>query len=131
MTGRKLAAARVARSNIPVEYVGIDGQSLPVESASVDHVLITWTMCSIPGVEAALDEMHRVLRAGGGLHFAEHGRSPDPRVARWQDRLTPLQSLIFGGCRLNRPVDRLITAAGFDIRDRAIPRSLTGARQLR
>jgi ubiquinone/menaquinone biosynthesis C-methylase UbiE len=111
--GRKLAAKRLAASPVPVEFVGLDGQALPLESGNVDHVLITWTMCTIPEVETALREMHRVLRPGGELHFAEHGRSPDPGVARWQDRLTPLQRLIFAGCHLNRPIDRLVTEAGF------------------
>jgi len=111
--GRKLAAERIARSRVPVEFVGLDGQRLPIASASVDHVLTTWTMCSIPEIEAALGEMRRVLRAGGELHFAEHGRSPDPGVAEWQDRLTPLHRLVFGGCHLNRPIELLITQAGF------------------
>jgi ubiquinone/menaquinone biosynthesis C-methylase UbiE len=111
--GRKLAAERVAASPVPVEFVGLDGQDLPVESASVDHVLVTWTLCTIPDVERALAEMRRVLRPGGLLHFVEHGRSPDVGVARWQDRLTPLQRRIAGGCHLNRPIDKLVTGSGF------------------
>jgi SAM-dependent methyltransferase len=113
--GRKLAAGRIARSGVPVEYAGLDGQDLPVSSASIDHVLITWTMCTIPDVEAALAEMRRVLRPDGQLHFAEHGRSPDPVIARWQDRLTPLHRLMCGGCYLNRPVELLIAQAGFTL----------------
>jgi ubiquinone/menaquinone biosynthesis C-methylase UbiE len=113
--GRKLAAQRVAASRVPVEYVGLDGQQLPLEAESVDHVLVTWTLCTIPDVGRALREMHRVLRAGGRLHFAEHGRAPDARVARWQDRLNPLQQRLAGGCNLNRPIDRAITDAGFEI----------------
>lgn len=111
--GRKLAARRVAASTVPIEYVGLDGETLPLDSESVDHVLITWTMCTIPGVEQALQEMHRVLRVGGDMHFAEHGRSPDPKVARWQDRLNPLQKKWGGGCNLNRPITRLVEDAGF------------------
>jgi ubiquinone/menaquinone biosynthesis C-methylase UbiE len=111
--GRALAAKRVAASRVPVEYVGLDGERLPVDDESVDHVLTTWTLCTIPDVGRALAEMRRVLRPGGSLHFVEHGRAPEPRVARWQDRLTPIQRRVFGGCHLNRPIDELIEGAGF------------------
>ena len=110
--GRTLAAKRVAASRVPVEYVGLDGQELPLEDGSVDHVLTTWTLCTIPDVNRALAEIVRVLRPGGALHFVEHGLSPDPKVARWQDRLTPIQRRIAGGCHLNRPIDQLVAGAG-------------------
>lgn len=113
--GRKLAAERLAASPVPVEFVGLDGESLPLASGTVDHVLLTWTMCTIPGVERALGEIHRVLRPGGQMHFVEHGRSPDQGVARWQDRLNPLQRAWAGGCNLNRPIDRLVGGAGFEM----------------
>ncbi len=113
--GRKLAAKRVAASPVPIEYVGLDGQALPLEAASVDHVLTTWTLCTIPDVALALAEIRRVLRPGGALHFLEHGHSPDPKVARWQDRLTPIQRRIGGGCHLNRPIDQLLTDAAFEL----------------
>lgn len=113
--GRRLAAKRLAASTVPVEFVGLDGQQLPVDSASVDHVLVTWTLCSIPDVGLALDEIRRVLKPGGTLHFAEHGRAPDPGVVRWQNRLTPIQRRLAGGCHLNRPIDQLITAAGLEM----------------
>lgn len=113
--GRRLAAKRVAASPVLVEYVGLDGEDLPLASESVDHVLITWTMCTIPAVDQALEEIRRVLRPGGQMHFAEHGRSPDPKVARWQDRLNPFQRWWGGGCNLNRPIDRLVEDAGFDM----------------
>ena len=115
VVGRKLAAGRVAASPVPVEYVGLDGASLPLDSGSIDHVLITWTLCTIPDVDNALGEIHRVLRPGGQLHFAEHGLSPDPNVAKWQDRLTPFQRRWAGGCHLNRPIDPLIDSAGFTV----------------
>lgn len=111
--GRSLAARRIAEAPVPVEVVGLDGQALALDDASVDHVLVTWTLCTIPDVEKALGEMHRVLRPGGQLHFVEHGRSPDPKVARRQDRLTPLWGRLFGGCHLNRPIEELVTSAGF------------------
>jgi ubiquinone/menaquinone biosynthesis C-methylase UbiE len=113
--GRKLAAKRVAASPVPVEYVGLDGETLPLDDASVDHVLTTWTLCTIPDVARALGEIRRVLRPGGALHFLEHGRSPNPKVARWQDRLTPIQRRVFGGCHLNRPIDGLLTDSGLEI----------------
>ena len=69
--GRKLAAKRVASSSVPVEYIGLDGQTLSLESDSVDQVLTTWTLCSIPDVDRALSEIRRVLRPGGTFHFAE------------------------------------------------------------
>jgi ubiquinone/menaquinone biosynthesis C-methylase UbiE len=107
--GRKLAEKRVAASSVPVEYVGLDGEDLPLDDGSVDHVLTTWTLCTIPDVSRALDEVSRVLRPGGSLHFLEHGRSSDAKVVKWQDRMTPLQRRLGGGCHLNRPIDRLIT----------------------
>lgn len=113
--GRKLAAKRVAETTVPVEYIGLDGETLPLTDASVDHVLTTWTLCTIPDVDRALEEIRRVLRPGGSLHFLEHGRSPDPNVLRWQDRLTPLQQKIAGGCHLNRPIDALLAASGLEI----------------
>ncbi len=114
--GRRLAADRLSASPVRVRFVelGADG-SYPLETASVDHVLVTWTLCTIPDVEGALSEMRRVLRPGGGLHFAEHGRSPDAKVARWQDRLTPVQRKVAGGCHFNRPIDRLVEGAGFEM----------------
>jgi ubiquinone/menaquinone biosynthesis C-methylase UbiE len=112
---RKLAAPRVAAAPFPVEWVGLDGQDIPLEDESVDHVLTTWTLCTIPDVERALQETRRVLRPGGTFHFVEHGRSPKPQVAKWQDRMTPLWGRLFGGCHLNRPTDSLIQAAGLTL----------------
>jgi ubiquinone/menaquinone biosynthesis C-methylase UbiE len=113
--GRQLAAERVAASPVPVEYVGLDGEQLPLDDESVDHALTTWTLCTIPDVQRALAEVRRVLRPGGSLHFVEHGRAPDAGIARWQDRLTPVQRRVFGGCHLNRPINRLIDAAGLRV----------------
>ena len=113
--GRRLAAGRIAASPVPVEHAGLDGQQLPAGDASVDHVLATWTLCTIPDVRRALREVFRVLRPGGLLHFAEHGLSPDPRVARWQHRLTPLQRLLAGGCHLDRPIDELVAGSGLTL----------------
>lgn len=117
LRGRELAAERVAASRVPVEYVGLGGQSLPLDDGSVDHVLCTWTLCTIPDAHAALAEMRRVLRPGGALHFVEHGLAPEPEVARWQHRLTPIQRRVAGGCHLDRPIATLIGDAGFALVD--------------
>jgi ubiquinone/menaquinone biosynthesis C-methylase UbiE len=113
--GRTLAVQRVAQSDVPVEFVGLDGEQLPLEDDSIDAALTTWTLCTIPDAHRALTEIRRVLRPGGALHFLEHGRSPDPKVARWQDRITPVQRRIAGGCHPNRPIEDLVTQAGLDV----------------
>lgn len=113
--GRKLAAPRIAARALPVEYVGSDGQALPLPDDSVDHALSTWTLCTIPDADQALREIGRVLRPGGTLHFVEHGRSPDANVARWQDRLTPIQRRVAGGCHLNRPIEVIVSGSGLEL----------------
>jgi ubiquinone/menaquinone biosynthesis C-methylase UbiE len=110
-----MAAHTVARVGGPVELVEGSAEAIPLESKSIDTVVITWTLCSIPDVTAALGEMRRVLKTDGRLLFTEHGRSPDADVRRWQDRLTPLWKRIGGGCHLNRPVRELIEQSGFRI----------------
>lgn len=81
----------------------------------IDTVVSTWTLCTIPDPVAALSEMRRVLKPEGRLIFIEHGRSPDPRVRAWQERLTPLWRRLGGGCNLNRKIDELIVDAGLTI----------------
>jgi ubiquinone/menaquinone biosynthesis C-methylase UbiE len=90
-------------------------ERIPLDDRSIDTVVTTWTLCSILDVAAALQEMRRVLTANGRLLFAEHGRSPEPKVRRWQDGLTPIWKRIGGGCHLNRPIRQLIEDAGFQI----------------
>ena len=117
LTGRRMAAGRLAECPIPVDFTGLDGQQLPLDSNSMDTVLSTWTLCTIPDLSKALAEIARVLKPGGGLHFLEHGLSPDAKVARWQHRLNPVQRFIGGGCNLNRKIDDLLRSAAFEITD--------------
>jgi len=98
-----------------VEYLAVQGESIPLESQSVDTVLVTYTLCTIPDVIAALENMRRVLKQSGRLVFCEHGRDPDEAVRRWQGRLNPLWKRISGGCNLDRDIPALIEAAGFRI----------------
>lgn len=113
--GARLARSRLEATSVAVEMAGLDGQSLPFEDHSADAVLSTWTLCSIPDAIAALDEVRRVLRPGGSLHFVEHGAAPDANVRKWQDRLNPLQQRIACGCNLNRDIPALLTAAGLHV----------------
>jgi ubiquinone/menaquinone biosynthesis C-methylase UbiE len=99
----------------PVQLVCQSAEQLPFADASVDTVVVTWTLCSIEDPAAAVREMKRVLKPGGQLLFVEHGLAPDARVAAWQRRLTPAWKTIAGGCHLDRPIDALIRSAGFDI----------------
>ena len=111
----ELARERIAASPIDVQVVGLDGQRLPVEDESVDAVLCTWSLCTIPDGIAAVREARRVLRPGGRFHFIEHGAAPDDKVRRWQDRLNPIQNRIGGGCNLNRDITGIIEAGGLSI----------------
>lgn len=113
----KLASGRVAAAAIPIDRSGLDGQSLPFADHSFDTALSTWTMCTIPDADAALRELHRVLKPGGTLHFVEHGRAPDQQVRQWQRRIEPIHTRVAGGCHLTRDIPALIRAAGFEIRE--------------
>lgn len=119
LVGRRLAARRVAASHAEVEYVGLDGQSLPLDDESCDSALSTYTLCTIPDVAAALQEVRRVLRPGGRFHVFEHGLSRDEKVARRQRRFNPIQRRLGGGCRLDRDHWELLTDAGFELRTHA------------
>ena len=114
-TAWELARKAVERAPFPVERIGETAEAIPLPDASMDHAVSAFTLCTIPGVAQALAEVRRVLRPGGTVRFVEHGRSPEPRVARWQDRLTPLQKRVAGGCHLNRDIEELIRVAGFRI----------------
>jgi ubiquinone/menaquinone biosynthesis C-methylase UbiE len=114
-TGGRRLAARHTAGGVPVEFRGRDAQLLPAKDESVDHVVSTWTLCTVPDPGQALEEIYRVLRPGGTLRFAEHGLAPDPKVARFQHRLTPLQRRLVGGCHLDRPISELIAGSGLEL----------------
>lgn len=111
----RMARLRAALAAFPVEFLCRPAEAIPLADGSVDDIVTTWTLCTIADPVTALQEMHRVLRPEGRLIFVEHGRSPDPAVVRWQDRLTPLWRRVTGGCHLNRPIDRLLRSGGFDV----------------
>ena len=103
--------------HFPVELSEGRAENIPLEDHAVDHVVMSWTLCSVGDPLRALSEIRRVLRPGGSLLFVEHGRAPEPRISRWQERLTPLWRRLAGGCHLGRPIARLIEASGLRLAD--------------
>jgi ubiquinone/menaquinone biosynthesis C-methylase UbiE len=111
----RMAQDRAATAPVPVELLEASAEAVPLDAASIDTVVTTWTLCTIPDAHRALAELRRVLKPSGALLFVEHGRAPEPGVARWQDRLDPLWRRAAGGCHLNRKIDDLIAGSGFRI----------------
>ncbi len=101
--------------NFPLEFVGLPGEEIPLQDDSIDTVLITFTLCTIPDPVKALEGMRRVLKPGGKLIFAEHGRAPDENVRKWQNRINPLWKFLCGGCNLNRDIPDLLQQGGFSV----------------
>jgi len=108
-----IAQKNAAEHHIDAEFIQAGAESIPLGNASADTVVMTYTMCTIPDVAAALSEVRRVMKPGGKLLFCEHGQAPDENVRRWQNRLNPLWGKLGGGCNLNRPIDTLLRQAGF------------------
>ncbi len=110
---RKLAARRIERSDIEVEFIDLPGEEIPLADNSVDTVLVTYTLCTIPDPVAALEGMRKTLKPGGKLLFCEHGKAPDENVLRWQNRLNSVWGKIGGGCNINRDIPALLEQGGF------------------
>lgn len=111
------ASGRMRDAPFAVRAVAGSAEALPLEAASVDTVLSTFTLCTIPDLGRALAEARRVLKPGGELLFCEHGLSADSSVARWQNLINPVWKPFAGGCHLNRDIPMLIREAGFEILD--------------
>ena len=111
----QFAEERAHKAHVPVELLRGSGEALPLGDESIDTVVMTFTLCTVNDAAKTLTEIHRVLKPGGVLLFAEHGRAPEIGVARWQDRLTPIWKRVAGGCHLNRKPDDLMQSAGFRI----------------
>lgn len=112
---RHKAAPRVAAAKMDLEWLGLRGEEIPLDDNSVDTVVLTYTLCTIPDWLAAVKQMRRVLKPGGQLLFSEHGRAPDVAVKRWQDRINPMWMKLAGGCHLNRNIPDLLRQGGFEI----------------
>lgn len=112
---RKLAQDNVDKCNLDFEFVDLPGEEIPLENDSVDTVVVTYTLCTIVDAVKALEGMRRVLKPGGRLLFAEHGRAPDDNVRRWQGRLNSVWGKVSGGCNMTRDIPQLIKDAGFKL----------------
>ena len=111
----KLAQQRVEETGLDVEFVGLPDGDIPLEDGSVDTIVVTYSLCTIPDPVAALKGMRRVLHPQGQLLFCEHGKSPDAGVLKWQDRLDGMWSKIAGGCHLNRDIPSILDEGGFHV----------------
>ncbi len=111
------ARPRAAQAPFPVEFIDLPGEQIPLPDESIDTVLLTYTLCTIPGVADALAGMRRVLKPGGKLIFCEHGQAPDASVYKWQNRLNGVWGAIAGGCNINRDIPALLVEGGFRITD--------------
>ncbi|MFT6029500.1 MAG: ubiquinone/menaquinone biosynthesis C-methylase UbiE [Oleiphilaceae bacterium] len=112
---RKKASKNLLNSNIEVKWLDLPSEEIPLNSNSVDTVLLTFCLCTIHDTQTALVEMHRVLKPEGKLLFCEHGISHEHHITKWQNRITPGWKKISGGCHLNRPIDKMIIEAKFSI----------------
>lgn len=112
---RKLAKKNLGDSELDVEMIDLPGEEIPLDSSSVDTVVITYTLCSIPDAVRALRGVRRVLRPEGRLLFCEHGLAPDENVQKWQHRLNPVWQRLSGGCNIDRDVPELLRSAGFRV----------------
>lgn len=104
----KLARKRIQSSDITIDCKILNGESLPMANNAFDSVVSTFTLCSITNVEQALAEVYRVMKPGGKFFFVEHGLSNEPKIQIWQNRLTPIQKAIAGGCHLNRNIRQIV-----------------------
>ena len=111
----KMASTIAEKQDIDIDLVQGDATSLPYPDNSADSVVIMYTMCSITDVSKVLKEIIRILKPSGQFIFFEHGKSPEPSIFKWQKRLSPLWSIIFGGCRVDKDIAKLVTQSGFSI----------------
>ncbi|MCH8956655.1 class I SAM-dependent methyltransferase [candidate division KSB1 bacterium] len=114
---RQKAKSRVESAPFDLEWLDLPGEEIPLDDKSVDTIVLTYTLCTIPDWLSAVKQMRRVLKSSGKLLFSEHGKAPDASVKKWQDRINPLWMKIAGGCHLNRDIPELLIEGGFNIKE--------------
>ena len=111
----KIAKPLAKKNELEIEFLQCGAEAIPLPDQSIDTVLITYTMCTIPDIKLSNSEIMRVLKPEGQLLFCEHGLAPDKNIAKWQRKINPIWSKLAGGCNLNRDIPKLITSSGFKI----------------
>ena len=111
-----MAKKMANKNNIDVEIIESSAEVIPLPDKSVDTVLVTYTMCTVPDVMSANIEMKRVLKNDGEMLFCEHGIADNSKTIALQNRLNSIWGIFFGGCNLNRDIPKLITESGFTIK---------------
>ena len=101
--------------SMEVKFISSGAEDIPLPDNYFDCVLVTYTMCTIPEVQRANQEIRRVLKEDGKMIFCEHGEAPDQNIRKWQNRINPFWGKLAGGCNINRKIPSLIQDSGFDI----------------
>lgn len=114
---RKKAKSRVDAAPFDLEWLDLPGEEIPLDDKSIDTIVLTYTLCTIPDWLSAVKQMRRVLKPGGKLLFSEHGKAPDAVVEKWQERVNPFWMKIAGGCHLNRDIPKLLAEGGLIIKE--------------
>lgn len=114
---REKAKSRVDAAPFELEWLDLPSEEIPLENNSIDSIVLTYTLCTIPNWLGALQQMRRVLKPSGKLLFCEHGKAPDAAINKWQDRINPVWGKVAGGCHLNRDIPLLLQQGGFNIKE--------------
>ena len=110
-----LAKKIAKKNNIEIDFIITGAEDIALPDNSVDTILITYTLCTIPDLDKSMAEMMRVLKSEGRFIFCEHGIAPDQNIIKWQSRINPIWKAIMGGCNINRNIPKIITDSGFHI----------------
>jgi len=110
-----LAKPLAKKNELEIEFLECGAEAIPLPNDSIDTVVITYTLCTIPDTQLSNEEIMRVLKPNGKLLFCEHGLAPDINVVKWQKRINPIWNKIAGGCNLNRDIPKLIKSSGLKI----------------
>ena len=113
----EMAKQAAIKNEIDINFLLNGAEEIKIASNSIDTVLLTYTLCTIPNPFDALREIKRVMKSDGRILFCEHGIAPDDKVIKWQNRINPLWGKLFGGCNINRDIPNILLESGFKIND--------------